>query len=95
MQTPRAYREPDYRRTDENEVTPRHVRCYRLSELIIETCLARGLRCERISLPAWDFVVVKVWATRKDFKAAQYDWLQQMIATQPRPEPVTELDLFA
>lgn len=85
----------EYDRADENAVTIRRVVCYSLSDCVTETCLAHGLRCERISLPAWDFVVVKVWATHKAFKAAQYEWLQQMIATQPRPEPVTELDLFA
>lgn len=98
MRTQHAYREQDYKREDESAVIPRPTKCYVLSELVIETAAAHGLRCERVSFPAWDFVIVKVWATKAQYKAAQYEWLQKMIATQPRqnvPTSASELDLFA
>lgn len=70
----------DYRREDENEVTPHRIKSYGANETIIEVAANHGLRCERVSHPAWDFCVIRVWATKKDFKRAQLDWLARMIA---------------
>lgn len=88
------YREPDYKRHGDNEEYWHRIKAYGHSDTIANVALARGLRCERVSLPAWDFVVVKVFATKAQFKAAQYEWLQQMIATQPRAKKPIEIDLF-
>ncbi len=89
----------DYQKTDDSAQTIYRFRCYALNELVIETAMSHGLRVERVSYPNDAFVIVKVWATKQDFRAAQYEWLQKMIATQQRQTVLStirnEMNLFA
>ncbi len=86
----------EYERQDEFAELSRPVRCYGPSEPIIETARDHGLRCERISLPAWDYVIIKVWATKANFRRAQYAWLQKMIGAIPKtPVVPTQEELEA
>lgn len=88
----------EYQREDENAVTPRLTKCTAMSDLVIQVAMSRELRVERVSYPADSFVIVKVWATLADYRAAQFEWLQKMIATQSRPKVLSTtptLDLFA
>lgn len=76
----------DYLRTDENECIPRRIKIYGSPDIIIEVATAHGLRCECVSFPSWDFCVLKIFATRRQFKAAQFSWLQRMIDDKPQTE---------
>lgn len=90
----------EYARRDDAKETCRKFRCYRWNEIVIATASERGLRCERVSIPARDFVIMWVWGAKRDFRAAQYEWLRRMIAAMPKVvtgdkrTPVEELSLF-
>lgn len=82
----------DYNRDDESRTLPRPIKCYgdHFAETIIEVATAHGLRCEVVRHPNWSFCVVRVWADKKTFRRAQYEWLQKMISDQ---KPETEIEL--
>lgn len=53
----------------------------------VDIATDHGLRCEIVRMPSWDgFCVVKVWATKRDYKAAQFQWLARMIETKVETE---------
>lgn len=76
----------DYQRTDENECLPRRIKCFGCPDTIIEVATSHDLRCEIVRMPNWDFVVVKVWATKSSYKRAQFQWLARMIETKVETE---------
>lgn len=77
----------DYHKSDENECIPRRIKCYGPPDPIIDTASEYGLRCELLTLPSWfGFCVVKVFATKSDFRRAQFAWLQRMIQTRHETE---------
>lgn len=77
----------DYNRDDEHAVIPRRIKCHFDPSIIIGVATEHGLRAEIVRMPDWkDFCVVKIFATRRDFKVAQFAWLQKMIEARHETE---------
>lgn len=75
---------------------PRPVKLYRDSSIVADVCRERGIEATQIRFHADDpFVVIRVVADTKTYRAAQYEWLQRMIANAKRTvRPVEEATLF-
>lgn len=80
----------EYNRDDESHTIPRHIKCYgdHVAETITEVAKAHELRKEILRHPDWQFCVVRVWADKKTFRCAQFEWIQKLIS-----EPQAEIEL--